>query len=212
MKINVGNSIFQKTVATIVCAGVLASAFAVSASATKNFSCFTSECWRKADIASHPRLVKNVALQSAQGEISHFRDFRGSVLVVNFMYTHCATICNNLGAVSSQLATRLASEIKQGKVKVISISFDPTRDDVANMQAYIKRLDHSQGLWQVARPSPASANTIIKRDFGIVVIKNDFGGFDHNAALHIVDKAGYLVSILEFVNLNEVEKNVRRLL
>ncbi|MEQ1598687.1 MAG: SCO family protein [Methylotenera sp.] len=199
-------------VATIVAAGVLAVAFTVTANITQRFSCFTSVCWRKADVVARPRLLPNVALQDAAGQLSNFQNLRGRVLVVNFIYTRCATICNTLGSVSSQLATRLASEIKQGKVAVISISFDPTRDNVANLQSYMLRLDKSQGLWQTARPTSESDNAALKKVFGVVTINDDFGGFDHNAALHIVDRTSHLVRIVELNDLDEAEKNVRQLL
>jgi protein SCO1/2 len=198
--------------ATLAAAGVLAAAFALAAKATQHFSCFTSECWRRADVVAHPRLLPNVTLQNAAGQTNNLQDFHGSVLVVNFIYTRCATICNTLGSVSSQLAARLSPEIKQGKVKVISISFDPSRDKVANLQSYLKRLDRSQGSWQAARPTSENDNAILKRAFGIVAINDGFGGFDHNAALHIVDKANHLVRIVDIANLDEAEKDVRHLL
>jgi protein SCO1 len=197
MKISYSNIIW----ATIAATAVLLSAAVAIANVTQNYSCFTSECWRRQDVAAHPRLLPDVALQNATGDNSQLSDLRGKVLVVNFVYTRCATICNTLGSVSSQLATRFAPEIKKDKVEVVSISFDPNRDSAGDLQAYSNRLDRSHGLWQVVRPTSEVDNATLKNAFGIAVINDGFGGFDHNAALHIVDKTGHLVSTIHLANL-----------
>ncbi len=203
---------YQLLLAAITAIGVLLSATFVFAKVTHHFSCFTSECWRRADIAAHPRLLPKVALQDTTGVVSQLHNNCGKPMVVNFIYTHCKTICNTLGSVSSQLAVRFAYEINQGKMKVISISFDPDHDNVAALQSYMKRLDRSHGLWQVARPTSEASNKILKDTFSVVVIDDGLGGYDHNAALYLVDKTCRIVSVKDTTDLDGVASNVQALL
>ena len=40
--------------------------------------------------------------------------------------------------------------------------------------------------------------------FGVVVLKNDWGGYEHNAAIHIIDKNGQLSGIYDYQSINQV--------
>ena len=53
------------------------------------------------------------------------------------------------------------------------------------------------GLRITARPEDERALRALLKAFGITVVPDGFGGFVHNAALHVVDRRGRLVAIFD---------------
>jgi protein SCO1/2 len=127
----------------------------------------------------------------------HFSDFRGRWLLVDFIYTRCPTYCLALGGEFAQLQRRLARPIAQGKVQLLSISFDPDHDTPPRLAAYQQRFGDQGSGWLAARPAGAQELRQLERIFGITVIADRFGGYTHNAAVHVVDPHGRLVEILD---------------
>ncbi|HET9594537.1 MAG TPA: SCO family protein [Anaeromyxobacteraceae bacterium] len=84
--------------------------------------------------------VVNAVLLDQDGAEVHFKsDVVGDRLVVmNFVYTTCTTICPLLSARFARLQERLGD--RQGRdVFLVSISVDPNRDTPARLKAYAAR-------------------------------------------------------------------------
>ncbi len=177
---------------------VLAAGGAVLAGVTDGLRAFTAETARRIAVSEHPRAVPPAALQTADGRRIGFDALRGRWLIVDFIYTNCATVCSAQGGVFARLQHELAAPIAAGHVALVSISFDPARDDPAALAAY-QRLhgDHGSG-WIAARPADSAALGALLRSFGVVTVPDGAGGFVHNAALSVVDPDGRLVAILDW--------------
>ncbi|MBE2244173.1 MAG: SCO family protein [Burkholderiaceae bacterium] len=176
----------------------LAAGGAVLAGATDGFRAFTAETARRIAVREHPRAVPPAALQTADGRRIGFDALRGRWLIVDFIYTNCATVCSAQGGVFARLQRELAVPIAAGHVALMSISFDPARDDPAALAAY-QRLHGGEGSgWIAARPADAAALAALLRSFGVVAVPDGGGGFVHNAALSVVDPDGRLVAILDW--------------
>ena len=81
---------------------------------------------------------------------------------------------------------------------LLSISFDPARDDARALKAYAAEHHADPARWIVAVPSTGAALGRLEREAGIVVIKDGLGGYTHNAAIHVVLDDGRLVRIFGF--------------
>jgi protein SCO1 len=68
----------------------------------------------------------------------------GRPVVLNFIYTHCATIC----PMSSQLFERfqLSLGARTARVHLVSISIDPEQDTPARLRAYARKY-HARAGW-----------------------------------------------------------------
>ncbi len=180
--------------------------------ATGGLSSFTSESWRRASVAAHPRPLPDAVLQDQHGRQFHTRELCGKVIVIDFVYTRCPTICKVMGGVSAQLASRLSDSVDAGKAIVLSVSFDPTNDTPEAMTRFKRVLEPRETPWMVARPLSADGQRALLQTFGVEVIPDGAGGFDHNAALHLVDPSCRLSRILDYDNISDAEKAVRALL
>jgi len=167
---------------------------------TAGLTLFTSEAWRRADVQTTPRQLPNVRLEDEQGEKLELGDLCGRVLVVDFVYTQCPTICKSLGATSSQLARQLAQRDDTADALVVSISFDPSRDTPARLRAFRSAMESSPTGWRVLRPDDEDGLESLLRSFGVVAIDDGLGGYDHNAALHVVDRECRLARIVDSDN------------
>lgn len=177
----------------IVTAGV-----ATLAAATDGFRAFTTETARRIDIGAHPRALPQVRLQTASGHTVGLSALRGRWLLVDFIYTRCTTYCSVQGTEFAQLQRRLARPIAAGKVALLSISFDPSRDGPAELAAYQQRSGSRGNGWIAARPQDARDLDALLRVFGVKAVPDDVGGYVHNAAVNVVDPEGRLVAVLDW--------------
>ncbi len=188
---------------------LLAGGVALSA-ATDRFQAFTTEAARRLAVRQHPTEIPGVALQLQSGARIRFTDLRGKWLLVDFIYTRCPTYCVALGGEFAQLQDRLAGPLAQGKMQLLSISFDPNHDTPRQLAAYLQRARDRGHGWLAGRPVEPNGLERLERAFGITVIPDEAGGYTHNAAVHLVDPRGRLVEIFDLGDPGLVEQAVQR--
>jgi len=70
------------------------------------------------------------------------------IVVMDFVYTTCTTICPVLSALFSQVQTKLGSDVVGNDVRLISMSVDPIRDTPQRLKAYSAKHRAGEGwLW-----------------------------------------------------------------
>ncbi|MCK0510419.1 SCO family protein [Aromatoleum buckelii] len=162
---------------------------------TDGFSAFTAETARRADILRAPRPLPAAVLEDQDGRVFRLDDYRGRLLAVEFIYTRCTTICRSLGMAFKQIRDRVPPDALGRDVALLSISFDPERDDPASLKIYGGSHGADGEHWRIARVRDAAQLQALLDAFGVVVIPDRFGGFEHNAAIHLVGRDGRLVEI-----------------
>lgn len=71
----------------------------------------------------------------------------GRIVVIDFVYTTCTTVCPVLSAILRQVQQRL-EDPADGEVLLVSISVDPVRDTPARLKAYADKLQVGDGwVW-----------------------------------------------------------------
>ncbi len=92
--------------------------------------------------------VKNIRFTNQMGKQVSLDDAQGKVLVINFFFTRCPTICPGL--------TRNMKKLQESFVKnpeivqFISFSVDPTYDSVARLRKYADRFGVNHDNWWFA--------------------------------------------------------------
>ncbi len=188
----------MRALRTLLASGLLVLAgVVVMAALTDGFTAFTTESARRVRVHGNPPQMPAVALETQTGQRIDLADLRGRWLVVDFIYTRCLTVCLALGSEFAQLQDRLAAPLAAGDLLLLSVSFDPQHDTPERLAAYLQRYgDHGPG-WIAARPVSVDDLRRITQAFGIIVIADGLGGYEHNAALQLVDPHGRLVDILD---------------
>ena len=177
---------------------LLAAGIGTLAGITGGFAAYTSETARRIAVRKHPPVVPSVPLQTASGEHIDFNALRGRWLLVEFIYTRCMTYCSAQGSEFARIQRQLDQLIALNKVMLLSISFDPARDDPAALTRYQRtHRSHGEG-WVAARPLDQSGLGTLMNVFGVVAVPDGLGGFVHNVAIHVVNPDGKLIEILDW--------------
>ena len=180
-------------------------AYAGANSLTHGFQVWTAEGARRLDVALQPVPAPAVALATMLPAGETLDELLGngrSVTIVDFVYTRCVTVCLALGSAFQQMQ----QEIEQAgpdslPVRLLSISFDPAHDTPQVLQRYATRLRADPRIWRFVGPREAHDLARLLDPYQVVVIPDGLGGFEHNAALLVVDPAGRLVRIFDYAEL-----------
>lgn len=169
----------------------------VLAAASSGFRVFTSESARRLAVREQPTALPALALESDAGRRIALADFNGRWLLVDFIYTRCLTWCSILGGDFARLQRELAPALSAGELQLLSISFDPEHDDPTALSAWKRRFGDGGSGWTAARPLDQAELATALASFGIKVIPDGIGGFEHNASVALVDPQGRLVDIFD---------------
>jgi len=134
-----------------------------------------------------------VELFNDSGSIEH------DVLLVDFVYTRCETVCSALGSVFFQLQSEIEKAPKTGHARVglTSVSFDPL-DDAASIRKYAERFGARAETWRVVRIHNDEQRALALKKLGVVAVPDGLGGFVHNGSIHVVGSSGQVFGIYEY--------------
>jgi protein SCO1/2 len=104
--------------------------------------------------------IADLPVVTQDGASVHFyRDLvQGRVVVMNFVFTSCTTICPTMGATFARVQTLLGS---RKDVALISVSIDPENDTPERLAAWGRRLGAGPG-WTLVTGSPSDISEILK--------------------------------------------------
>jgi protein SCO1/2 len=105
-------------------------------SVTVNANKSTDTVWHK---------VKNLSFTNQLGQKVSLDDLHGKILVIDFFFTHCPSICPGM----AKSMKRLQDSFKQNDtiVQFISISIDPEHDSVSNLRRFADRFEANHDTW-----------------------------------------------------------------
>lgn len=160
---------------------------------TDGFRAFTTEQARRISIERSPRAVPSVVLEDQDGRTLSMADYGGQTVAVNFVYTQCASVCALLSAGFQRVHT---ASVDGDDLQLLSVSFDP-RDTPERLKEYASHFGADGHAWRFARVSDTTAIASLLHVFGVVVIPDGNGDFQHNAAIHVVNADGKLAHVLD---------------
>lgn len=182
---------------------VLLCGYSAAAWLTHDFQVWTEEGARRLEVALHPVAPPAAPVQGphvSAADLTHLLAQPGRVTVVDFIYTHCQTVCLSLGSSFQQMQGDLKSGTAMAgndHVRLVSISFDGARDDPATLARYAERQNADPSLWRFVRvPQPAEEQALLRR-LGVVVIPDGRGDYEHNAALLVFNEQGHMVRVFD---------------
>lgn len=138
-------------------------------------------------------LMPNMALWDQDGQLVMKKDFLGAPLALNFIFTSCrsARMCPASTACMKQLADLLAKQPAAGKVRLITITFDPETDSPGLLRTYADgyAIDHSRHRFLTGNLAQIKD---LMRHYGIQTLRDD-GTIVHNAALILMTAEGRIM-------------------
>lgn len=103
--------------------------------------------------------IPDLAVQTHSGDSVHFyRDLvKGRVVVMNFVFTSCTTVCPTMGATFARVQQQLGDR----DVAMISVSIDPANDTPERLTAWSKKLGAKPG-WTLVTGTKSDISAILK--------------------------------------------------
>jgi protein SCO1/2 len=139
--------------------------------------------------------VPQASFVDQDGKARDIRSFKGSALVVTFMYTRCPmpTMCplmdHNFAAIQRKLQSDRGLD-----VHLLSVSFDPLTDTPAVLKSHARDLGADPKLWTFVTGDRDAIDQFAAR-FGVAIerAEDDPLNITHNLRTAIIDRAGNLV-------------------
>ena len=126
-------------------------------------------------------------------------DLKGSVSAVTFIYTRCplpqyCPLMDRRFAEVQELAAR--DSTLAGKVRLLSVSFDPQFDRAEILKSHAKKLNADPAVWRFATADETTVDRFAA-EFGVNVIREKDGSITHNLRTAVIDPTGHVRSIVD---------------
>jgi len=124
-------------------------------------------------------------------------DFRGRVVVVDFIYTRCPLpdVCPRLSANFAYLAKRLVAPTAGRDLELLSVTIDPQFDTPAALTEYARRYGADGESWRFLT-GPLDQIREVAGMFGLVYWAEE-GSITHTAATAVIARDGKLTAVIE---------------
>ncbi len=129
-------------------------------------------------------------LTDQNGQQISLGQFRGRLVLLDFIYTHCTDVCPLTTAALARVQREL---IRRGwwatDVVFLSITTDPVQDTPAAFREYARRYQADARGWHFLTGDPKAAAAVYRR-YGIEVRPLGAGLQDHDVPTFVIDRAG----------------------
>lgn len=135
------------------------------------------------------QLGGDFVLPSTRNQPLDTKDLRGKVVLINFGFTSCPDVCPMVLAKLKQVLAELGTEA--GATQVVFISFDPERDNLTHLKAYVEHFDPRI----IGATGSLTDVAVVARQYGVVYLKQASGsaagdGFTHSDYIYLADQQG----------------------
>ncbi|MGN7387638.1 SCO family protein [Sporosarcina sp. SAFN-015] len=179
---------------------------------TDGFTAFTAEKARVNHLLKDKPAFPEVTMEDSEGRVYSIDEFRGNYVLITFFYSSCTTVCIDLEMNMSELYEKIPQKYIGKDIDFLSISFDPARDDPATLDIYKNMFNSDGETWRMARiPNQQQLEGLLK-EFGVIVIPDDYGNFAHNSAFYLVDGEGKLEEVMDYTNVDEAAEKLMEVL
>jgi protein SCO1/2 len=151
------------------------------------------------DVMNRGDEVPDDPLQDQTGTTRKLSDWRGRALAVTFVYTRCPLpdFCPLMDRRFGELQRAVAADARlRDRVHLVSVTFDPSRDTLAVIQAHARSRGADPQTWSYLTGPQAAIEHFTSR-FGVSAIAGAEGPdtYTHNLRTAVVDRRGRLVTI-----------------
>jgi protein SCO1/2 len=144
-------------------------------------------------------LVPEGDLVDEEGQPRHLSQWRGSVVLLTFLYTRCPLpdFCPRLERNYLAVQQQLKDSGMTAHARLIAVSFDPAYDTPEVLKKHAAAIGADPAVWQYLTGDPNSVERFAAQ-FGMAIMRNpsDARDITHNLRTAIIAPDGKLVDIL----------------
>lgn len=133
----------------------------------------------------------SIPLVDQNGRASQLADWRGQVVMISMFYTSCEFVCPRIVEALKRTEEKLSAG-GNGRVPILMVTFDPTRDDVAVLKHTAEERHLDEKVWTLARTDARNVRKLAAL-LGIQYRALPSGEFNHSSVLILLDAEGRIV-------------------
>jgi len=167
---------------------------------THLFSNITLESQRRDDLFTQQPDLSFLRTIDDTGEVSNIAQLAiktNKILITEFIYTQCRTICLSLGNIFQQAQTQIIEKNLSKQLGLVSISFDVSHENIDTLKTYRQRMHADAQVWSLVKMQDASVLEVAKKQLGLMVIEDMQKDFVHNSAFIVVSPTGHVLGIFD---------------
>lgn len=135
--------------------------------------------------------ISNLKLINQLGDSFNLNeDLKGKILVINFFFSRCPTICPTMSSNMKPLLKAFAKKSTE-LVHFVSISVDP-KDSVQQLRAYADRFTSDHDRWYFAAGNQQEIFNFAKKELGLKLEAETPDEFIHSQSIVLVDTTRYI--------------------
>ena len=129
-------------------------------------------------------------LTDQDGNERALEDWRGQVVLLDFIFTRCPGPCPILTGLHVKLQRELSPELR-ARARLVSISLDPLRDTPAVLREYAKTRGADLANWSFLTGAPEAVDAVLK-SYGVGSIRTPDGQIEHVVATFLINGNGQI--------------------
>jgi len=149
---------------------------------------------REAYVEIVNRPAPSFTLQAADGVPVSLLDFRGKVVVLNFIYAGCPDVCPLQSESIASIQEKINKTPMRDLVQFISITTDPENDTADILKSYHAQhgLDPANWIFLTSGADQPAATRELAQQYGLKFTETEDGYQVHGVVTHLIDKSGNL--------------------
>ncbi|MEH7381734.1 SCO family protein [Bacillus sp. JJ1533] len=165
---------------------------------TDGLQAFTAEKARIIELEREQPKLPSAILIDSNSETFHIQELEGKYTLFTFMYTSCGDVCPVLERNFAEIYENIPKEVLGKEVVLVSISFDPENDSPTVLKSYSDHFGADGEQWKMATIQDEHELQDVLDTLGVIVIPNEYGGYEHNSAFYVVNPEGKLTNIFDY--------------
>lgn len=179
---------------------------------TDGFRAYTAEGARVNQLMKTQPEFPDVVFEDSNNRTYSFSEFEDKHVFITFFYTFCTTVCVELETNMAEVYAQIPESYIGEDIVFLSISFDPDNDDPTRLNQYKDFFNSDGETWRMARIPDQTELDFLLKQFGVLVIRDQYGDFAHNSAFYLVDRTGRLVDVMDYTKPQEAADAIIRIL
>lgn len=124
-------------------------------------------------------------LEDSHGRSFSLTSYKDNLLVVNFIYTRCSTICPAQSVSLRSLYEQLTSE-QLDQVRFISITLDPEHDSPQVLREYARRYGYEKKNWRFVGGDTDAVKRVLN-SFNIMALPRASTEIHHTTQIYLIE-------------------------
>lgn len=150
--------------------------------------------------------VKDIKLVNQMGDsVQLNRDLKGKILILNFFFSSCPSICPNMSFHVSVMQKSFLKKIPE-KFQFVTISIDPENDNVDAIRNYANKYTTHHDKWWFLTGNREEIFNYMKNELGLKLDSEDPNHIDHSTTTVLLDTDRFIRGYYNTLDVVELDQ------